>query len=152
MDAPLQKPLPDAFLTALQENADSQRAFHSQRAFRRFSVNLTVNVGGDKPFTRSTASAKSSAAAKSSATLANASVSGFCFSSLEEFSQDTIIVIEIEMNRQIHRVPALVRRCDAQKKLGRTFYECGAQYVKSEATFLFLPLMASYLRLQAPEF
>ncbi len=145
MDAPLQETVSDSGLTLLQENADSQRAF------RRFPINLTVNISlcGDKPFTRSPASAKSSLAAKSPATLANASVSGFCFSSLEEFSQDTLILVEVELNRQIHRVPALVRRCDVRKKLGRTFYECGAQYVKSDATFLFLPLMAHYLRQRA---
>lgn len=145
MDAPLQEPVSDSFLTLLQENTASQRAF------RRFPVNLAVNISlcGDKPLARSTASAKSSLAAKSPVTLADASVSGFCFSSLEEFSQNTLILVEIELNRQIHRVPALVRRCAAQKKLGRTFYECGVQYVKSDATFLFLPLMASYLRQRA---
>ncbi len=142
MDAPLQEPITNSLLAALQEEADSLRAF------RRFPLNLPVGVGmiSDKPLVRGTASAKSPA------TLTNASVSGFCFSSLEEFSQDTLILVEVELGRRIHRVPAVVRRCAVRKKQGRTFYECGAQYVKSDATSLFLPLRARYLRLRASGF
>lgn len=145
MDAPLKEPVQEpvfsSFWAVLQEDSGSLRTF------RRFPLNLTVGVGimsGKLPL-------RASAYAKSPATLSNASVSGFCFSSLEQFSENTMVVVEMELGHQVHRVPAIIRRCAARKKLGRTFYECGAQYVRSEATFLFLPLMAKSLRLQASD-
>ena len=140
MDTPLQEPAPGLLLTLLQEP-------DSLRAFRRFPLTLTIGVAalGDHPPARS-------GAAKLPATLTNASMSGFCFSALQEFAPDTVLFAEIEMDRRIHRIPAIVRRCDACKKLGRTFYECGVQYVKSEETLLFLSFMAKYLRYRACAF
>jgi hypothetical protein len=141
MDTPLPEPVFNSFWAVLQEEAGSLRAFH------RFPLNLKIEVG----IVRDQPPLRGAAHANSPATLTNASVSGFCFSSLEQFPEDTVVVVELELDRQVHRVPAVVRRCAARKKLGRTFYECGAQYVKSEATFAFVPLMAKYLRLQASE-
>ncbi len=133
MDAPLQEPAPGSLLILLQENPDSQRAF------RRFPLTLTISVAaqGDHPPVRN-------AAAKLPATLTNASMNGFCFSSIKELALDTVLLAEIEMDRRTYRIPAIVRRCDARKKLGRIFYDCGVQYVKSEDTLLFLPLMAKF--------
>lgn len=77
--------------------------------------------------------------------MTNASMSGFCFSSLTEFPAGSEVTIEVILGSQTHQVPAIVRRCDPAKRLGRTFYECGAQYLKSDATLRFLPLMVKYL-------
>ena len=128
MDAPL--------LQTFREEADSLRAF------RRFNLNLLIGISLDasKPLVRGAAPLS-----KTKASMTNTSLSGFCFSSLSEFPEDTVILIELEMGRQTHRVPAIVRRCAPGKKMGRIFYECGAQYLKSDATLRFLPCMAKFL-------
>ncbi len=144
MDAPLREPLSGSLLALLQEN------FDSLRTFRRFPLALAISIvaGDGKPPRREPAF---KAPAKLPATLVNASVSGFCFSCREEFAPGTLLFAEIELERKMHRVPAIVRRCSAQKKLGRIFYECGVQYVKSEATLLFLPSLAKRLQQRASE-
>ena len=114
----------------------------SPRAFRRFplSVTIRVSLSSEKPHSRG-----ASQAPQTPATLENASLSGLCFSSMTEFPPDALIQHEVEMSRQMHHVPAIVRRCLPGKRLGRTFYECGVQYLKSEATLRFLPCMAKHL-------
>ena len=129
-------PMNDALLETLTEAEDTPRAF------RRFALNFTicVSLSSDNPTARGAASLS-----KTPATMTNASMSGFCFSSLAEFPEGTLIQVELELGRQPHRVPAIVRRCSATKRLGRTFYECGAQYLKSDAALRLLPVMAKYL-------
>jgi hypothetical protein len=112
------------------------------RAFRRFALNFTVGISlsSDKPPIRGTTPLSSNPA-----TLTNASMSGLCFSSLTEYPEGTLIQIELELGSQTHLIPAIVRRCSSAKRLGRTFHECGVQFLKSEATLRFLPLMAKHL-------
>ena len=112
------------------------------RAFRRFSLNFTVRISlsDDKIEARGT-----TPLARTPATLTNASMSGLGFSALMEFPEGALVQVEIEIGSQTHRIPAVVRRCVSVKRLGRTFYECGVQYLKSDATIRFLPLMAKYL-------
>ncbi|MGI4791723.1 MAG: PilZ domain-containing protein [Janthinobacterium lividum] len=112
------------------------------RAFRRFPVNFPVRVSlsRDKPTVRG-----SIPSAKTAATLTNASMNGLYFSSLTEFPQDKVVEIELDFGSQTHRVLAIIRRCSSTKRLGRTFYECGVQYLKSEVTLQFVPTLAKYL-------
>ena len=134
MDAPL--------LETLTEAPDTPRAF------RRFVLNFTIGVSlsSDKPAAR-----RATPLSSVPATLTNASMSGLCFSSLTEFPEGTLIQIALDLGRQTHLVPAVVRRCASSKRLGRTFHECGVQYLKSEATLRFLPLMAKHLLAHAPK-
>jgi hypothetical protein len=123
-------------LKTLTEDPDAPRAF------RRFALNFTVGVSlsSDHPAPR-----QAPPLSNTSATITNASMSGLCFSSPTEFPAGTLLQIEMDLGSQTHRIPALVHRCSSSKRLGRTFYECGVQYLKSEATLRFLPMMAKYL-------
>ncbi len=132
MDAPL--------MQSLTEDADSPRAF------RRFALNLTVGISlsGDEAPPRGT-----STPAKVMGDVTNASMSGLCFSCATEFPIGTHVVIDLVLERQAHRLPAVVCRRTAGKHLGRTYYEYGAQFLRSEAIRTFLPLMAKYFLAQA---
>ena len=136
------KPMDAPLLETLTEDADTSRTF------RRFALNLTVGVilSSDKALLRGATPLVSTRA-----TMTNASLSGLGFSSLTEFPVGTQIQVELELGSQTHRVPAVVRRCSPFKRMGRTFYECGAQYLKSEATLQFLPLMVQHLQRRGAE-
>ncbi len=113
----------------------------TSRGFRRFALSFKVGVR---------LSADLSAGA-TPATAVNASISGLCFSSPVEFPVGTLIEVEVELDHHGYKVPAVVRRCLPTKRLGRVFYECGIQYLKSDATLRFLPVMAKHLLPRALE-
>ena len=105
----------------------------TSRGFRRFTPDFKVGIrlSADKPATE--------------ATLLNASMSGLCFSSPTELPEGTTIQVEVDLGHRFYQVPAIIRRCLPENRQGHTFYECGAQYVKSDATLRFLPVMATHL-------